>query len=162
VTAKDLLELIKQFHRDKLSMYKRHVAAATHVGNYDFNNTYQYIIAREDMQLAWLRDAVTNMGGVPDDVPDPDLDVDGRGDSAQARVIAEDSQRAGEFVDRWRPRVEGMTHARHKIMLNVILGETLEHKRFFDQAVAGRTDLLGRHSDGAGTPGVVLPTRWVG
>ena len=42
-------------------------------------------------------------------------------------------------------------------MLNVILGETLEHKRFFEQALAGRTDLLGRRADGAGTGGGVLP-----
>ena len=41
-------------------------------------------------------------------------------------------------------------------MLNVILGETLEHKRFFDQALAGRADLLGRRADGAGTGGGVL------
>ena len=40
-------------------------------------------------------------------------------------------------------------------MLNVILGETLEHKRFFDLALAGRTDLLGRRADGAGTGGGV-------
>ena len=41
-------------------------------------------------------------------------------------------------------------------MLHVILGETLEHKRFFEQALAGRTDLLGRRADGAGTGGGVL------
>ena len=46
-------------------------------------------------------------------------------------------------------------------MLNVILGETLEHKRFFEQAVAGRTDLLGRRAEGAGTGGGVLPIRWI-
>ena len=46
-------------------------------------------------------------------------------------------------------------------MLNVILGETLEHKRFFEQAVAGRADLLGRRAEGAGTGGGVLPTRWI-
>ena len=87
--------------------------------------------------------------------------MDGKGDAAQAKVIAQDRDDAAAFVARWRPRVDKLTHARHKVMLNVILGETLEHKRFFDQALAGRTDLLGRRTDGAGTPGVVLPTRWV-
>jgi hypothetical protein len=43
----------------------------------------------------------------------------------------------------------------------VILGETLEHKRFFDQATGGRTDLLGRRPEGSGTGGGVLPTRWI-
>ena len=46
-------------------------------------------------------------------------------------------------------------------MLNVILGEALEHKRFFEQAVAGRADLLGRRAEGAGTGGGVLPIRWI-
>jgi hypothetical protein len=160
VKAADLLELLKEFHREKLGMYMRHVAAARHVGNYDFNNTYQYIIAREDMHLAWLSDAVIDLGGTPDDVPEPAIEVDGRGESAQARVIAEDRLGAAAFVERWRPRVARMSHARHRIMLDVILGETLEHLRFFDQALAGRTDLLGRRPEGAGTPGAVLPSRW--
>ena len=46
-------------------------------------------------------------------------------------------------------------------MLQVILGETLEHLRMFEQALAGRSDVLGRRADGAGTEGAVLPTRWV-
>jgi hypothetical protein len=161
VKSQELLDLIKEFHREKLGMLKRHVAAARYVGNYDFNNTYQYIIAREDMHVAWVRDAILDMGGTPDEVAEPSINVDGKGDAAQAKVIAQDRDDAAAFVARWRPRVDKLTHARHKVMLNVILGETLEHKRFFDQALAGRTDLLGRRTDGAGTPGVVLPTRWV-
>ena len=47
-------------------------------------------------------------------------------------------------------------------MLDVILGETLEQKRSFDQALAGQTDLLGRRSEQVGPRvGEVLPTRWV-
>ena len=69
---------------------------------------------------------------------------------------------ASAFVDRWIPRVDAMENARHAKMLRVILGETLEQKRFFAQALAGRKDLLGRRADGAGTEGDVLPTRWVG
>ncbi len=72
--AKELLDLIKEFHREKLGMFKRHVAAARYVGNYDFNNTYQYIIAREDMHVAWVSDAILDMGGTPDDVSDPELE----------------------------------------------------------------------------------------
>ena len=92
---------------------------------------------------------------------EPVLKVEGKGESAQAKVIADDRQIAADFVSRWRPRIDKLRHARHRTMLNVILGETLEHKRFFDQALAGRTDLLGRRADGAGSTGVVLPTRWV-
>ena len=68
VKATELLDLLTEFYRDKMAMRQRHVAAARLVSDYDFNNTYQYIIAREDLQLNWLRDAVTDMGGVPPDV----------------------------------------------------------------------------------------------
>jgi len=87
--------------------------------------------------------------------------VTGKGPDAQARIIREDRDAAQAFVERWRDRVERVTHARNRILLQVILGETLEHRRFFDQALAGRSDLLGRRADGAGTGGGVLPTRWV-
>jgi hypothetical protein len=76
-------------------------------------------------------------------------------------MLQEDRNGAQAFLDKWKPRVDGLSHARHRAMLNVILGETIEHRRFFDQALAGRSDLLGRRADGAGTGGGVLPTRWV-
>jgi hypothetical protein len=168
VRASDLLALLREFHRHKLTLLRRHEAAARHVGHYDFNNTYQYVIAREDMHVTWVRDAILDVAASnqlpaaePDDVPEPDLQVSGKGDSAQKTVIANDRDTAQTFVDAWRPRVDAVTNARHRTMLNVIIGETLEHKRFFEQALAGRTDLLGRRADGTGTPGVVLPTRWV-
>ena len=161
VKATELLELLTEFYRDKLAQRQRHVAGARLVGDYDVNNTYQYIIAREDLQLNWLLDAITDLGGAPIDLAEPDLGS-GRGKDAERSVIAQDRDRAQQFVDKWRARVESVTNARHRNMLRVILGETLEHKRFFEQALAGRDDLLGRRADGAGTAGRVLPTRWVG
>lgn len=157
----EALELLREFYRDKSAMRQRHAASARLVADYDFNNTYQYVIAREDVQLTWLRDAIADAGGTPDDAAEPKLDAQGKRGEAQRRVIGEDRDAAQAFVDRWRPRVEKMTNARNRVMLRVILGETLEHKRFFDQALAGRTDLLGRRAEGAGTTGDVLPTRWV-
>ncbi len=69
---------------------------------------------------------------------------------------------AAAFVERWKPRVAAMKHARHRGMLQVILGETLEQQRFFEQALAGRTDLLGERSAQVGKRvGAVLPTRWL-
>jgi hypothetical protein len=161
VKATDLLELLTEFHRDKLAMFRRHIAAARHVGNYDFNNAYQYVIAREDMHQTWVRDAVLGMGGEPADVPEPEIRANGKGPEAERSVIAEDRDGAQRFVDKWRTRVDTVTNARHRTMLNVILGETLEHKRFFEQALAGVTDLLGSHDDGGAHRGRVLPTRWV-
>jgi hypothetical protein len=161
VKATELLEFLSEAYRDKLAIRHRHVAAARFVSHYDFNNTYQYVIAREDLQLNWLRDAITDMGGVPGDVAEPDIKPTGTAASVQASLIGEDAAAAQRFHDKWKPRVDALAHARHRTMLGVILGETLEHKRFFDQALAGRTDLLGRRADGAGTGGGVMSTRWV-
>jgi len=161
VKSTELLALLREFYKDKLAMRQRHVAVARHVADYDFNNTYQYIIAREDVQLNWLRDAITDMSGALDEVAEPQIEAAGKRSEAQARLIQEDRDGAQRFVDAWRTRVEGMPNARHRSLLRVILGETLEHKRFFDQAVAGRSDLLGRRADGAGTGGGVLPVRWI-
>jgi hypothetical protein len=161
VTAAELLNLLREFHRDKLSLYRRHVTAARYISHYDFNNTYQYVIAREDVQLAWLRDAIADMGGEADEIAEPTIEPSGKGDAAQAAILTEDREGAQRFVEKWRPRIETLNNARHRTMLRVILGETLEHQRFFEQALAGRTDLLGRRADGAGTGGGVLPTRWV-
>ncbi len=159
--ATELLDLLAEFYRDKMAMRQRHIAAARLVSDYDFNNTYQYVIAREDLQLNWLRDAVTGMGAVPPDLPEPTISATGKGAQVQAAMLQEDRSGAHAFLEKWRPRVDALNHARHRTMLNVILGETAEHRRFFDQAIAGRSDLLGRRADGAGTGGGVLPTRWV-
>jgi hypothetical protein len=161
VKASELLGLLREFYRDKITMRQRHVAAARHISDYDFNNTYQYVIAREDVQLNWLRDAIADMSGTPDEVPEPEIRVAGKGLEAQTSVITVDRDSAQAFVEKWRPRIEALPNARHRSMLRVIVGETLEHKRFFEQALAGRSDLLGRRADGAGTGGGVLAVRWM-
>jgi hypothetical protein len=160
VKPADLLQLLDEIYRDKSALRARHVAGARLVGHYDFNNTYQYVINREDVHLSWLRDAIADLGGTPQDAPEPQLGASGK--DAQQTVFREDRDQAQAFVDKWKPRVEKISHARNRTMLRLMLGETLEQKRFFDQAVAGREDLLGRRADGAGTKGAVLPTRWVG
>ena len=159
----ELINLLRTFYQEKSAMRMRHVAAARHVVDYNFNNTYQYVINREDLHLNWLRDALTELGGtVPDDAAEPQIQARGKAAEIQTSVVRDDRDGAQSFADRWRDKVEHITNARDKIMLNVILGETLEAKRFFDQMLVGREDLLGRRADGAGTPGAVLPTRWVG
>ena len=156
----DLLALLQEFHEDKLTMLLRHEAGARLVGQYDFNNTYQYIINREEMQLSWISTAIADLGGSVADLPGSARTPAG-GDAARA-VLQEDARDAQAFVDRWGPRVEAMTNARHRGMLRVILGETLEQKRFFEQALAGRTDLLGKRAEQLGPAiGEVLPTRWI-
>jgi bacterioferritin (cytochrome b1) len=160
VKASNELDLLREFHRQKLAQLRRHVRAARHIADYNFNNTYQYIIAREEMHETWVRDAILALGGTPDDSPDTANDSEGKS-SDQGAILAADRDQAQALVETWRPRIAGMTNARNRTLLNVILGETLEHKRFFEQALAGRADLLGRRDKGAGTVGSVLPTRWV-
>ena len=159
--ASETLELLREFYRDKLALRHRHVAAARHVKDYEINNAYQYVIAREDMQIGWLHDAITNLGGRPDEVPQPDVKPQGKGLAAQNAILSADRDMARAAVEKWRPRIEALPNARNLGMLRVILGETLEHLRMFEQALAGRTDVLGRRADGAGTDGEVLTTRWV-
>jgi hypothetical protein len=161
VTSTELLDLLREFCRDKLTMRQRHVAAATLVSNYDFNNTYQYIINREDTQLNWLRDAITDMGGDLVDVPEPAIQSSGKGDARAASVVTPDLEAVRSFLEKWRPRIDAMPNARHRTMLRLTLGETAEHQRFFEQMLSGRSDLLGRRADGAGTGGGVLGTRWI-
>jgi hypothetical protein len=157
-----LLPLLQEFHRDKLTELLRHQAGARFVAQYDANNTYQYIINREDTQLSWVAAAIVELGGAVDDVAEPSRGGSERGAAASRAILDEDGRGAQAFVDRWRPRVEAMTNARHRGMLRVILGETLEQKRFFEQALAGRTDLLGRRGPEVGARvGAVLPIRWI-
>ena len=158
----DLLALLESFYRDKLAEVLRHTAGARAVSQYDANNTYQYVINREETQLSWLAQAITELGGtVPAAGPEPQR---GGGDKAAAQrtIFDEDARSAQKFVDEWRPRVDAMTNARHRGMLRVVLGETLEQKRFFEQALAGRNDLLGRRTADVGERvGSVMPTRWI-
>jgi hypothetical protein len=162
VKSTEMLELLREFHRDKHTMRQQHTAAARYVSDYDFNNTYQYIIAREDMHLRWVIDVITDLGAQVEEPNASDVQPAGKGQEAQRSVIAADRDQAQRFIEKWRARVDALPNARHRTMLRVILGETVEHRHFFDLALAGRTDLLGRRADGAGTGGGVLPTRWVG
>jgi hypothetical protein len=156
------LDLLQEFHRDKLASLVRHLSTARIVAQYDANNAYQYVIAREDVQLAWVGEAIVALGGAVRDEAAAASARPPSGAGVTAAAVAEDVRAAQEFVDRWRPRIETMDDARYRGMLRIIIGETLEHKRFFEQALAGRTDLLGLRSDAVGARvGTVLPTRWI-
>ena len=153
----ETLPVLLEFYREKLEAFLAHQAGARLVPQYDANNTYQYIINRDDTQLAWLASAIADLGGT---VPTGESEPARQGPAAD--VFRQDLTDADAFVRRWRPRVDAMTHARHRRMLGLILGETLEQRRFFEQALAGRTDLLGVRTEKAGQlVGHVLPTRWI-
>ena len=158
----ELLPLLQEFHRDKLELLLRHEAGARLIPQYDVNNTYQYIVNRDEVQLTWLETAIAELGGAVHPQSEPQRSIPGKGPEVARRVIEEDARDSQAFVDRWRPRVEAMANARHARMLGLVLGETLEQKRFFEQALAGRTDLLGRRGASLGpSHGEVLPSRWI-
>jgi hypothetical protein len=158
----DLVALLQDFYREKLAALLSHQAGARFVSQYDQNNTYQYIVNREEAQLSWVGKAIAELGAtVADDQAEPSRG-EGRAADASHQIFEEDARDAQAFVDRWRPRIDQMSNARHAKMLRVILGEVLEQKRFFEQALAGRTDLLGRRADVLGpSHGEVLPSRWI-
>jgi hypothetical protein len=162
----ELRKLLTEFSAERLALVQRHEAGARVVAHYDFNNTYQYVINREETHLAWLENALTELAlqvppasstlSVPE-VAKPGKKMD---PSAYRGVLEDDAKGLAAFVERWRPRVKDMTHARHKTMLDVVLGESLEHSRLFAQAAAGFEDVLGRRTGGVARVGAVLPTRW--
>jgi hypothetical protein len=166
VQRDELLKLLSDFAAERVALLQRHEAGARVVSHYDFNNTYQYVISREETHLSWLQSALAEQG-VPLPPPTaalpvpPALETGRNVDAGAYRGILEDDARhLGAFVDRWRSSVDAMTHARHRTMLNVLLGESLEHRRLFEQAAAGFEDVLGRRTGGVPRVGAVLPTRW--
>src|SRR5439155_2616206 len=112
----DLLALLQQFHREKLAMFLRHEDSARFVSQYDANNTYQYIINREDVQLSWLATAIAELGGTVPDTVDPHRLVSAHGRGAAPALFDEDARDAQALVDKWQARIPAMTNARHAKM----------------------------------------------
>jgi hypothetical protein len=164
----DLQKLLTEFAAGRVALVERHEASARAVSNYDFNNTYQYVINRGETHLSWLQNALAEYAAVlpaagADALPAPPASK--RGGKVEPggfrSILDDDANYLGSFVEKWRPRVDAVTHARHRTMLNVILGESIEHQRLFQQASAGLEDLLGRRTGGVPRVGAVLPTRWL-
>ena len=111
--------------------------------------------------MQWLRDAVVDLGADVPANPSAPAVPEGKGVSGE-RAILEDDQRLGRaFVEKWRARLGDVRNARHRKLLDLILGEVVEQTRFFELALAGRDDLLGRRMPGASTGDGVLPVRWM-
>ena len=164
----ELQKLLTEFAAGRVALIERHEASARAVSHYDFNNAYQYVINREETHLSWLQNALAEYGAVvppagADALPAPVAPTRSSTiESGAFRGILEDDTRyLGAFVEKWRAPVDAMTNARHRNMLNVILGESIEHERLFEQAAAGFEDLLGRRTGGVARVGAVLPTRWL-
>ena len=157
VSPAELLILLNEFHRDTLELFKARQTNAQSVAAYDANNGYQQVLGRQEIHLQWLSDAVGALGGTAADSPDQ---VSGKASRESARsIIDTDAVSQSAFVNQWTPRVATVTNARHRKMLELILGEMKEHLRVLQQAAESRADLLGRHSDGKILRGSVMAAR---
>jgi hypothetical protein len=162
VTVTELQQFIREFYLERLTLLMRHESAARFISDYDVNNGYQYVISREETQVSWLLHALLDLGApTPPTPPQPDIRPSGKGDDAWRELATADGRANRQFVERWRDRVEAVSNARHKGMLRVILGEMLEHERLFEQAGAGRTDIIGTALPINERRGKVLDRRWV-
>jgi len=163
----ELQQLLTELAAERVALVERHEAGARIVSHYDFNNTYQYVIAREETHLTWLATALEELGSALPKasaaLPVPDVVKSGKkvDPGAFKGILEDDARSLGAFVQKWRPRVDAMTHARNRTMLNVVLGESLEHQRLFTQAAGGFEDLLGKRTGGVARVGSVLPARWM-
>jgi hypothetical protein len=157
VTPLELRQLLHDLYAERLSLLLRHEASAVVMGDYDINNAYQNVLNREETHVYWLGHALVDLGGRLE--PEPPRPSPSR--APMREVAAEDARLNQAFIDKWTPRVEAITHARHKGMLRVMLGEMLEQKHFFDMAAEGRTDLLGLAMPMHERVGQVLTKRWV-
>jgi hypothetical protein len=166
VQRDELRRFLSEITADRLALIQRHEASARVVSHYDFNNTYQYVIAREETHLTWLQTALSEIEApmpVASSIPSvPDVQKGGKSPDALTfrDILSEEARLLGEFVEKWRDRVTALSHARHRTMLNVVLGESLEHKRLFEQAASGFEDVIGRRTGGVARVGAVLPARW--
>ena len=162
----ELQAFLSEFAADRNALLQRHEAGARAVSHYDFNNTYQYVINREETHLGWLQAALGELNAplpaASSSLAVPATASTKKSDPAIFRgVLDDDAAQLGAFVRKWRERVHMLTHARHRTMLNVVLGESLEHQRLFEQAAQGFEDVLGRRTAPGPRIGGVLATRWV-
>ena len=161
MTPSATLTLLQELHRDRLALFDRHIKGAQAIADYEFNNTYQYVIGREEHHLQWVRSAIVDLGGTADMSTSALALPAGKGKAREAAVLEDDARQQKAFLEKWTEKVAGISNARHRTMLTLMLGEMREHLRFFELALQGRDDLLGRRMAGASTGDGVLPVRWV-
>ena len=161
MSAPTLAELIREFYLERVGHLMRHEDVAQTITDYDINNAYQYIIAREETHLSWLQHALLDLGAPLVDDPARGPVLTAKGDAWKA-MSSDDAKGNARFVEKWRAKIDDVSNARHKGMLKVILGETLEHKRLFDQAASGNKNLIGTSLAINDHSGDVMSVRFVG
>jgi hypothetical protein len=159
VTPAELNRLLQDFYRETLELARARETNARSVGAYDVNNAYQQVLGRQDVHLQWVSDAIRDLLGDIPALPKLQGETAARPRADVTSIIESDARSQQAFIERWTPRLESITNARHRKILQLILGEMGEHGRVFAQALEGRTDMLGRHADGKVLRGEVLAER---
>ena len=131
MTPAELLAFLQEFSRETLELFIARQSNARSVSAYDANNGYQQVLGRQEVHLQWLADAIAALGGTPAAMPDR-VNAAGRIGRDEARLLIESDPRTqNAFIERWTPRLGQVTNARHRKMLELILGEMKEHLRVF-------------------------------
>ena len=157
MTAAELLTFLDEFYRETLELFKARQTNAQSVAGYDANNGFQQVLGRQEVHLRWLADAIAALGGTAADSPDQ---MSGKASRENMKsIIDRDAAAQRGFIEKWTPRIDAVNNARHRKMLELILGEMEEHLRVLQQAAESRSDLLGRHSDGKVLRGSVMAAR---
>jgi len=159
VTPPELLQFLQDFYRETLTLVQDRQVNARSVADYNANNAYQQVLGRQDVHLSWLADAIAALGGA---ASSPGQSQDDALTSSQGNVtllIEADERHQTAFLERWTPRVRAVTNARHRKMLELILGEMAEHLRIIQQALTGQADVMGRSSAGKVLRGTVMAAR---
>ena len=87
----DLAHRIRDFYLARLGLLMRHEEVARHVGQYDANNAYQYVINREETHVSWLQHALLDLGAaIPADPARPVVQT-GSGSDAWKALAADDA-----------------------------------------------------------------------
>ena len=93
VNPSELSALLREFYLERLALLLRHESAARFVSDYDVNNAYQNIIAREETHVSWLQHALIDGGlELPPDPARPDVKPTRKGRDAVLELAAADGR----------------------------------------------------------------------
>ena len=159
VTAAQLLDFLQEFYRETLELVQARQVNARSITDYNANNGYQQVLGRQDVHLRWLSDAIDAVGGAPSSPGLAQEDAVTAAPSDVSALILADERNQRAFLERWIPRIPNVSNARHRKLLELILGEMNEHLRVLEQSREGRIDMLGHQAKGKVERGEVMASR---
>ena len=86
------LSLLQELYRERLALFDRHIKGAQAIADYEFNNTYQYVVGREEHHLQWVRKAIEDLGGTVDTTISALAVPAGKGKKREEAVLQDDAR----------------------------------------------------------------------